>query len=85
VSVPSEKRVEEPTFELIVCPTSRENPRNSEADVIELRDGRLLLAYSESYGGVIDDHGPARISARISSDGDALGGANSHWSRTKAG
>jgi len=56
-------------FDIIVCPPSKENPRNSEADVIELRDGRLLLAYSEFYGGGISDHAPARIAAKASSDG----------------
>ncbi len=56
-------------FDIIVCPPSRENPRNSEADVIELRDGRLLLAYTEFYGGDISDHAPARIVGKMSHDG----------------
>jgi hypothetical protein len=43
-------------------------PRMGEGDVIELRDGRLLLAYSEFYGGTAD-HSSARIAARISEDG----------------
>ena len=33
-------------FRLVVCPASPENPRNSEADIVELKDGTLLLAWS---------------------------------------
>ena len=61
--------VRDSAFEHIVCPVSRENPRNSEGDVIELRDGRLMLAYTEFHRGSISDHAPARVAARISSDG----------------
>lgn len=56
-------------FDLIVCPTSQENPRNSEASVVVLSDGRLLLAYSEFYAGDSSDHAKARIAGKISSDG----------------
>ena len=55
-------------FELIVAPATKENPRNSEGDVIELANGDLLLAWSDFYGGGSDDSA-ARISAMRSSDG----------------
>jgi len=43
------------------------HPRKGEGDIIVLRDGRLLLAYTEFYGGTAD-HSPAKIVATISED-----------------
>src|SRR6188474_376902 len=37
-------------FQFTIAPTSPQNPRNSESDIITLKDGRLLLGYSEFYG-----------------------------------
>ena len=54
--------------EEIIAPVSEDNPRNSEASVVELKDGRLLLAWSDFYGGH-HDWSPAHISARYSEDG----------------
>jgi len=56
-------------FELMVCPTSEGNPRNSEAAIVELSDGRLLLAWSDFYDADISDHAAARISGKTSADG----------------
>ena len=53
----------------IVCPATRENPRNTEADILELKDGRLLLAYTDFYHRSGHDMAPARISGKISSNG----------------
>ena len=44
-----------------------EYPRNSEASVVELSDGRLLMAWSQFLAGTTD-WTEARISARLSSD-----------------
>ena len=44
------------------------NMRNSEADALVLRDGRLLLAWTEFLGDGKSDWTEARLSARISSD-----------------
>jgi sialidase-1 len=52
----------------VVCPVSPDNPRNTEGSIVELRDGRLLLAYTRFYGGG-EDEARADISARLSSDG----------------
>jgi len=52
----------------IVCPASADNPRNSEASVALLDDGRLLLAYTHFYGGAAD-HAAAFIAGKTSSDG----------------
>lgn len=52
---------------LVIEPTA-EHPRNSEGDIIELKDGSLLLAYSRFSGGGADDS-RADICARVSRDG----------------
>ena len=38
-------------IQVMVCPTGPGDPRNSEAAIVVLRDGTLLLAYSRFYGG----------------------------------
>lgn len=51
----------------VICPATDQRPRHSEGDIIQLKDGSLLLAWSEFYGG----HGDgvaAQISAMISRD-----------------
>ena len=55
-------------FEVVIAEASEESPRNSEGDLIELRDGSLLAAWTEFYAGSRDDSA-ARISAKRSSDG----------------
>ncbi|MFB3788260.1 MAG: sialidase family protein [bacterium] len=54
-------------FRLVVCPASPDNPRNSEADIVELKDGTLLLAWSRFRGG--EDDATAVIAAKKSRDG----------------
>ncbi|MEO7144676.1 MAG: sialidase family protein, partial [Bryobacteraceae bacterium] len=56
-------------FTLIVCPAGPERPRNSEGDIVKLRNGQLLLAYSEFIGSDGSDFGSARIGAKTSRDG----------------
>jgi sialidase-1 len=55
-------------FEFLVAPASDSNPRNSEADMLLLKDGRLLLAWIDFYTSTGTDWGSARISAMISRD-----------------
>ena len=55
---------------LLVIEPSRENPRNSEGDILELKDGRLCLIYSRFTGGGGDD-AAADLAMRVSSDGGA--------------
>lgn len=50
-----------------LLPPSKENPGNSEGSIIELKDGRLFLAYSHFYGGG-DDNSSAYIAGRFSED-----------------
>jgi Neuraminidase (sialidase) len=45
------------------------NPRNSEGDFIELKDGKLLYVYTHYYGESSSDHATAYLASRISSDG----------------
>lgn len=59
----------EAPFHTVVAPVGPQNPRNSEAAIIPLKDGRLLLGWTEFYAGNGADHGPARISGKLSSDG----------------
>ena len=44
------------------------NPRNSEGDMIALRDGRLLFAYSRFTGELGHDDAPSDIVALVSTD-----------------
>lgn len=55
-------------LEYLVAPAGDNNQRNSEADMLLLRDGRLLLAWIDFHGPAGSDWAEARISARYSSD-----------------
>lgn len=55
-------------YHVVVAPVGPQNPRNSEAAIIPLKDGSLLLGWTEFYAGDGADHGPARISGKISND-----------------
>ena len=57
------------TFEIVVAPVGPQNPRNSEAAIIPLKDGALLLGWTGFYAGNDADYGPARIVGRVSTDG----------------
>jgi Neuraminidase (sialidase) len=54
---------------LTVAPVGTNNPRNSEAAIVALKSGALLLGWTEFYAGSGADHGPARISGKVSTDG----------------
>jgi Neuraminidase (sialidase) len=56
-------------FEFLVAPSTDENKRNSEGDIIALKDGRLMLAWTEFYTGGGSDWAPSRIGAKFSKDG----------------
>ncbi|MFC1793350.1 sialidase family protein [Planctomycetota bacterium] len=53
---------------LLVIEPGKENPRNSEGDIIELKDGQLCLIYTRFTGGG-SDHAAADLAMRISGDG----------------
>lgn len=55
-------------FHYLVAPAGPDNPRNSEADVLRLRDGRLLLVWTRFSSGGGEDWDPAFLAARISED-----------------
>lgn len=50
-------------------PPSPANPRNSEGDFVELKDGRILYVYSHYTKGRGGDDDPAVLASRESSDG----------------
>jgi len=52
---------------LMVIEPEEGNPRNSEGDIIELRDGRLCLIYTRFTGGS-SDHAAADLAMRTSDD-----------------
>jgi len=52
---------------LLVIEPGKENPRNSEGDIIELKDGRLCLIYTRFTGGS-GDHAAADLAMRTSKD-----------------
>lgn len=54
---------------MVVVPVGPNNPRNSEAAIVPLADGSLLLGWTEFYASDGADHGPARISGKRSADG----------------
>lgn len=64
-------------YHTVVAPVGPENPRNSEAAIIPLKDGTLLLGWTEFYAGSGADHGPARISGKRSNDGGKTWGEKS--------
>jgi sialidase-1 len=53
-----------------LLPPSEKNPRNSEGDFIELKDGRIMFLYTHFTGGGGDDDA-AYLAARFSTDGGA--------------
>lgn len=55
-------------FEYFVAPATATNMRNSEADMLQLKGGRLMLAWTEFYTTDGEDWGPARLSAMFSAD-----------------
>ncbi|MEN9634925.1 MAG: hypothetical protein RL077_3329 [Verrucomicrobiota bacterium] len=58
----------EEIYESFIAAATNDNLRNTEADILVLRDGTLLAAWADFYGGSADD-APARISAAKSTDG----------------
>jgi len=62
-------QVDDDTQRQVIAPATAANPRNSEGAIVELKDGSLLLGWTEFYAGRGEDHGPARLVGRISSDG----------------
>jgi len=69
LAAPASLASEAEPFHLVVAPVKEQNPRNSEAAIIPLKDGALLLGWTEFYAGNGADHGPARIAGKISKDG----------------
>ena len=64
-------------FKTAGAPVGPDNPRNSEAAIVPLKDGSLLLGWTEFYAGNGADHGPARIPGLVSRDGGRT------WTRMK--
>lgn len=56
------------SFEYMVAPASDQNKRNSEADMLQLKDGRVMLAWTEFYTPTGSDWGAAQISTVFSRD-----------------
>jgi len=50
-----------------LLPETRNNPRNSEGSMIELKNGKVMFIYSHFYGGK-GDNAPAFLAARYSDD-----------------
>ena len=53
---------------LKLLPPGPDNPRNSEGDFIQLKDGRILFIYTH-FTGSNDDNGAAHLASRVSADG----------------
>jgi Neuraminidase (sialidase) len=52
----------------LVLNPGENNPRNSEGDFIQLKDGRILFVYSHYYGESSSDHATAFLAGRYSED-----------------
>jgi lysophospholipase L1-like esterase len=52
-----------------LLPPGPDNPRNSEGDFIQLKDGRLLFVYTHFTGTTGDDGAPCHLAGRTSGDG----------------
>lgn len=65
-----------PVIESFIARATPEHPRHSEGDILVLRDGTLLAAWTEFAGGARDD-APAHIAAARSTDGGRTWGARS--------
>ena len=63
----SRKSVTEPEI-VLRLQKGEDNPRNSEGDFVELKDGRILFVYSHYYGESTSDHATAYLASRVSSD-----------------
>ena len=55
----------------LLAPATVEHPRQSEGSIVALGGGRLLLAWSDFYGGQWADEGPARVCGKSSDDNGA--------------
>ena len=71
---PEDIRQEDNAFFYMVSEATPEEPRHSEGDLIELKDGGLLLVWTNYYEGKGWDRSPAYLSAKISRDGGATWG-----------
>lgn len=70
-SAPSVKaQLKGPAVTLQLTP-GPDNPRNSEGDFVQLRDGRILYIYSRFTGKSSSDFGSSDLAARWSADGGA--------------
>lgn len=72
------------TRTVTVARSSSDYTRKGEGDVIELRDGRLLLVYME-FAGDGDDYAPTRIVSMISADGGMSWGGHRVLTTTSPG
>ncbi len=69
LAAPSAAETMPGVYKKLIRPTGPGNPRNGEGDLIELKDGRLLLAYSCWTKQTGHDDAPAEIRATTSADG----------------
>ena len=67
ISLAQNTPIDKPKTVLKISPSDN-NPRNSEGDFIELKDGRLLYIYTHYYGESSSDHATAYLASRSSSD-----------------
>jgi len=66
---PEDIRPEDEALCIMANPATPAAPRQGEGDLIERKDGSLLIAWSDHYSGAGFDGTPSRISGRISQDG----------------
>ena len=66
---PEDIRREDDLIRNFAVEATPESPRHSEGDIVELKDGSLLLVWTDYFAGEGWDRSPARLSAKVSKDG----------------
>ncbi len=66
---PEDVRPEDEMIRNFAIEATAQSPRHTEGDIIEMKDGSLLLVWSDYFDGEGWDRSPARLSAKVSNDG----------------
>ena len=66
---PEDVRPDDEMIRTFAIEATPQSPRHTEGDIIELKDGSLLLVWTDYFDAEGWDRSPARLSAKVSKDG----------------